>query len=97
MMPCSFVVESAEWKKKFDSALLDVDALRMDLERYKKHCEDLSRDRNSLALEKDELKQQLVGSQRDKTMYHVDIKEMNKVSSLIVGSFKNCSRPNNIS
>lgn len=76
---CTFVEQCNEWKKKYETSLLEMDAMCKEMDRYKKVCEDLSRDRNSLALEKDGLKQQLSNSMREKSMYHDDIKEMTKV------------------
>lgn len=75
----TFVEQCNEWKKKYDTSLLEMEAMRKEMDRYKKVCEDLSRDRNSLALEKDSLKQQLSNSIREKGMFHDDIKEMTKV------------------
>lgn len=56
---CTFVEQYNELKKKYDTTRTELDKLSKDTEVCKKMCTDLSRDRNSLALEKDEIKQQL--------------------------------------
>lgn len=76
---CTFAEQCNDWKKKFEASLLEMDKLRKETDMCKKVCDDLSRDRNSLALEKDGLKQQLSSSLREKNMYRDDIKEMNQV------------------
>lgn len=56
---CTFHEQYNELKKKFDSSRTEMEKLGKETELCKKMCADLSRDRNSLALEKDDLKQQL--------------------------------------
>lgn len=55
----NFVEQYNELKKRYDSNRMEYEKLAKEMESCKKICSDLSRDRNSLALEKDELKQQL--------------------------------------
>lgn len=76
---CAFVEQCNEWKKKYDSSIIEMEKMRKEADMCKKLCDDLSRDRNSLALEKDGLKQQVANTLREKNMYHDDIKEMTKV------------------
>lgn len=76
---CAFVEQCNEWKKKYDSSIIEMEKMRKEADMCKKLCDDLSRDRNSLALEKDGLKQQVTNVLREKNMYHDDIKEMTKV------------------
>ncbi|XP_037038795.1 disks large homolog 5 isoform X2 [Bradysia coprophila] len=56
---CAFVEQYNDLKKKYDLVRVEYDKLNAEMEKCKKLCSDLSRDRNSLALEKDDLKQQL--------------------------------------
>lgn len=72
----AFVEQYNELKKKYDLTRVEFDKITIEMEKCKKVCSDLSRDRNSLALEKDELKQQLSnafaqleGSLREKSIY----------------------------
>lgn len=73
---CGFVEQYNELKKKYDMTRVEYDKLTIEIEKCKKVCSDLSRDRNSLALEKDDLKQQLSNafsqldsSLREKSIY----------------------------
>lgn len=73
---CAFVEEYNELKSKYESSRLEFDKLSKETVVCKKLCSDLSRDRNSLALEKDDLKRQLSnvyaqldGAIREKTRY----------------------------
>lgn len=56
---CTFHEQYNELKKKFDTNRGEMEKLLKETEMFKKKCADYSRDRNSLALEKNELKQQL--------------------------------------
>ena len=73
---CAFVEQYNELKKKYDNSRVELEKLTKETEKCKNVCSDLSRDRNSLALEKDDLKQQLSNSfaqiessLREKNMY----------------------------
>lgn len=73
---CAFVEQYNELKKKYDLTRVEYDKVTTEMEKCKKVCSDLSRDRNSLALEKDDLKQQLSNafsqlksSLRDQSIY----------------------------
>lgn len=73
---CAFVEQYNDLKKKYDMTRVEYDKVTTEMEKCKKVCTDLSRDRNSLALEKDELKQQLShafeqlkSSLREKSIY----------------------------
>lgn len=73
---CTFVEQYNELKKKYDTNRTEFDKLSKETDVCKKVCSDLSRDRNSLALEKDDLKQQLTATiaqletaLREKNMY----------------------------
>ncbi|KAJ6633526.1 Disks large like 5 [Pseudolycoriella hygida] len=73
---CTFVEQYNELKKKYELARVEYEKVTMEMEKCKKVCSDLSRDRNSLALEKDDLKQQLTNtfaqlesSLREKNIY----------------------------
>ncbi len=73
---CAFVEQYNDLKKKYDMTRVEYDKITSEMEKCKKVCSDLSRDRNSLALEKDDLKQQLSNafeqlksSLREKSIY----------------------------
>lgn len=56
---CTFHEQYNELKKKYDTSRVEMDKQLKETEMCKKKCADYSRDRNSLALEKNDLKQQL--------------------------------------
>lgn len=56
---CTFHEQYNDLKKKFDAARVEMEKQLKETEMCKKKCNDYSRDRNSLALEKNDLKQQL--------------------------------------
>lgn len=93
---CTFVEQYNDLKKKYDGNRLEFEKLSKEMEVCKKMCSDLSRDRNSLALEKDELKQQLTtafgqleAALRDKNMYR---EARDKLSLQHDGSVKEMSQ-----
>lgn len=93
---CTFVEQYNDLKKKYDGNRLEFEKLSKEMEVCKKMCSDLSRDRNSLALEKDDLKQQLTtafgqleAALRDKNMYR---EARDKLSLQHDGSVKEMSQ-----
>lgn len=73
---CAFVEQYNDLKKKFENNRVEYDKLSKETDVCKKVCSDLSRDRSSLTLEKDDLKQQLTtainqfeAAIREKTLY----------------------------
>lgn len=68
---CTFHEQYNELKKKYDTNRIEMDKQLKENEMCKKKCADYSRDRNSLALEKNDLKQQLAKAiaQLDSTLH----------------------------
>lgn len=56
---CTFVEQFNELKKKYDANRVELEKVTTEMDICKQMCNDLSRDKNSLVLEKDEIKQQL--------------------------------------
>lgn len=57
---CAFLEQYNELKKKYEQNRLECEKMAKETEAAKKKCNDLMEDRNSLALEKDKLKHQLL-------------------------------------
>lgn len=80
---CAFLEQYNELKKRYEQHRFEYEKMTKDTEAVKKKCNDLIEDRNSLALEKDALKHQLVVANYEKDQLkkqHEDtIREMNQV------------------